>query len=345
MRSTHDEEGTAEEDGCKLEKLDRRSGKGTKWGKKTGNTLKYCTRCFQTKTEQGVIEMPHLPHSPSLSLKKKGRWKIIDMVGQHKQPQTKTKRDIKGYVDFDCPLPRWWVRGPTNTTTKFPREPKWRKLKGPTYLCRPRPPRFAKLSRKQLKDETNISLSLPTDDEIYWQRSQEKRKVKKKKTKAKTRRSHRQQTNENENGVNEEYDEDDEENDDDLFVYVVRDYHSLEEDGSISSLHAYGGHYIHASIGQDPWSIGPYYESKIAGSPQQVVNVVLNNSKKQGRWCCCSNTTRSAIANQTLGRGNGYTFYEPPVLERRRIGSKKAEGARKKGRQYITVQQLLKESC
>jgi len=66
-----------------LERFDRRSFKGEKWGKKTGNTLKYCPRCFQSKTSQGFIGMPYNRNVPSLSLKKKGRWRIVDAIEQN----------------------------------------------------------------------------------------------------------------------------------------------------------------------------------------------------------------------------------------------------------------------
>jgi len=239
-------------------------------------------------------------------------------------------------------------------------------------LYRPKPPRFARLNARRLKQEFDIELppkncSKPLNVKSgYYRYARQRRKQKMtqqttttrtQKSKKKTKKNSSKESDDEEIDANDEdgdEDEDeDEEEEDDLFVYLVGDLHSLEEDQTRSHLHARGGHYIETTIGQDPWSLGPSYESQIDDEAlDRVVNVVTNNSKKQGRWCCCSNTTRRELNSEkedvlwpSRYRPESYHCHEPRALELQRIDSKRVRGGKKKGRQKMTVQRILKDTC
>jgi len=196
-----------------------------------------------------------------------------------------------------------------------------------------------------LKTENDGQEKMPSTGTNNKKEKKEEHNRTSKKEKKNSRESRRRVDDEEEFVITEEKAEDEE---DEVLVYLVGDRHALEEQQSHASLHAFGGSYIEVSIGQDPWTLGPYYKGLLGYQPHKVVNVVTNNSERRGRWCCCSDTTKRAMAYKipipSTHRSDYPSIWEPDAVEWRRIGNKKSrgmKGGRKKGRQYVSIRSLL----
>ncbi len=243
----------------------------SRWGKRTGATLKYCSRCRGAAALREGFVLDSGPDLLMFSLKKRARWRILDHVkakeeeegahkGERRRANSRDRVCVRGYVDYETPAPYFRRQGP------WKRQRTW-----PAFLMKPGYHRQrSTLTHTQLEQLLALCRQGPENPMVK---------------KCKEARKRRNRTAKGNKDESEEREEEEEEVQ--FAVYVVSDPHAVEEDYRDAVLDHGGGYLIDVIQGQDRWNKGPYFNPNSKRKELPMVTVVTNNTAKKGRWCCC----------------------------------------------------------